>query len=738
MAHKRHYLLATVFLAQASRASAATDTIFTALSSLSPSFISNGTHRATDAYTFVPVECLYLEPENVTCAQCSWYEGGSCPLLSLAASSPPPPSDCNTSTPATGYDLPGGDSQAAPITGGFEACGQRCCDSALCTAGWVWVPSAPADFMACKAGQECCYMKGASGTPEKSSVAGIVSATVTKAAQPMLPPPLGLRSAVPLGGVGAGALELRGDGSIHEVTIQNQSPGGAAKYGTFSDALLAVRIGAGAAPAAVRTRPPPGIPGVAGITYSGAYPVSRLTVDDPTVGPAGSNPTVYAYSHLAAGDKVASGKPAVAFTLSLSNPSATEALPVSFALSLPLAGVNDCARNSRVAPVATTQAPSAAACLQACAGNPQCASWTWRGQGPSAGTCTLNGDVPWSVHEEGASCGIAGSWLSASPVALTFSAYPAGLEGNASDSNPGAGDLTLAAVVDPASTTFTNLSVTAGVGDNVTSAWASVFGSSSGAASGADAVPPSGTHGMLSVSGSLPPGSSGTLSIVLAWYFPDRDHVGFDVGNFYSTLYRDSLDVASQLTTSGALASAVSDIAALHSVFTASTLPSWLVDHSINSFSHMRTVIWTRDGRWRQWEAPDCPDVDSIHNDYQRHLPYLWLFPENEVQKMEKWASGQVTEPGNGEFGLIYEYLGAFSLGPLDVPGGRVMADTTSLWVVEALELWRNTGDGDLLQRFYPTVARALTWQVNRARRAGVGIPDHLVNTCESPLLLLP
>jgi non-lysosomal glucosylceramidase len=86
-----------------------------------------------------------------------------------------------------------------------------------------------------------------------------------------------------------------------------------------------------------------------------------------------------------------------------------------------------------------------------------------------------------------------------------------------------------------------------------------------------------------------------------------------------------------------------------------------------------------------------------------------------------------VTDPASGDFGLIYEYLGSFGLGPLDVTGGRVMADTTSLWVVEAFELWRNTGDVELLAQLYPAAARAIRWQVNRAR--ALGVPDHLVNT---------
>lgn len=42
---------------------------------------------------------------------------------------------------------------------------------------------------------------------------------------PLLPPHPPVRSAVPLGGIGAGAFEVRADGSVHEFTIINMSPG---------------------------------------------------------------------------------------------------------------------------------------------------------------------------------------------------------------------------------------------------------------------------------------------------------------------------------------------------------------------------------------------------------------------------------------------------------------------------------------------------------------------------------
>ena len=102
-------------------------------------------------------------------------------------------------------------------------------------------------------------------------------------------------------------------------------------------------------------------------------------------------------------------------------------------------------------------------------------------------------------------------------------------------------------------------------------------------------------------------------------------------------------------------------------------------------------------------------------------MPYLWLFPQFEQQKLRKWASGQ--DPT----GFIYEFLGPFGVGPFDVPGGRIMGDTTTLWVIELLELWRQTGDEALLAEQWPTAAGALAWLMNNS--SPLGLPEKLYST---------
>ena len=97
--------------------------------------------------------------------------------------------------------------------------------------------------------------------------------------------------------------------------------------------------------------------------------------------------------------------------------------------------------------------------------------------------------------------------------------------------------------------------------------------------------------------------------------------------------------------------------------------------------------------------------------------------PQFEAQKLRKWASGQVLPAG-----YIQEFLGPFGVGPFDVPGGRIMGDTTTLWLSELYEIWLSTGDNDLLAELWPTAARALEWAISNAGGAG-GLPFEIYCT---------
>jgi len=133
-------------------------------------------------------------------------------------------------------------------------------------------------------------------------------------------PPDGMRSAVPLGGLGSGTVELLADGSFSDWNIFNNSPAYGEKV-QMDEALFGIRIHQQNGKdyvSALRTRPSSGLPAIQQIQYSGDFPVSRLRFRDPNLTITAD---LYAYSEFKPRDADASSTPAAIFTFLLSNPS---------------------------------------------------------------------------------------------------------------------------------------------------------------------------------------------------------------------------------------------------------------------------------------------------------------------------------------------------------------------------------------------------------------------------------
>ena len=139
--------------------------------------------------------------------------------------------------------------------------------------------------------------------------------------------------------------------------------------------------------------------------------------------------------------------------------------------------------------------------------------------------------------------------------------------------------------------------------------------------------------------------------------FAATSNATFAYVNRYSEIYTTARGAAwsgSAEATETELIATVKNISAMHSVFMESSLPDWLQDQLVNAVSHVRDGYWfsnvscpectrSADPRtksapilWRQFEAFDCTDLDSIHNDGERHIPYIMLWPEAEVSFLWK------------------------------------------------------------------------------------------------------
>eukprot|EP00947_MAST-08B_sp_MAST-8B-sp1_P005443 g5443.t1 len=183
-----------------------------------------------------------------------------------------------------------------------------------------------------------------------------------------------------------------------------------------------------------------------------------------------------------------------------------------------------------------------------------------------------------------------------------------------------------------------------------------------------------------------------------------------------------------------ALSNVVGDIVAMQRPFVghpgaaAPSVPTWLGDLLANSLSHTRDSMWweqcpgcheSKDKRvaassfgvWRQWEAYDCPDIDSIHNDGERHIPYIMMLTDGTRSKLAAWAGNQQKD------GMLAEQI--LNKAP-DSPQGRVMSDSTSMFIVYVLELLRWDGDEATARLYWPTIKRAAAWINGTAAQFGV------------------
>eukprot|EP00656_Telonema_subtile_P055540 TRINITY_DN8636_c0_g2_i1.p1 TRINITY_DN8636_c0_g2~~TRINITY_DN8636_c0_g2_i1.p1 ORF type:complete len:1042 (-),score=198.12 TRINITY_DN8636_c0_g2_i1:161-3286(-) len=601
-------------------------------------------------------------------------------------------------------------------------------------------------------------------------------------------PPTGIRSAVPLGGMGTGNFELRGDGTFRQWCLESQSPGGGAKLdiGALDEAALAISAStsAGSHAALLRTRAPGGLTGVDAIQYEGAVPVSKLTVLDDKFP---LDFSLFAHGELVPWDPEGSMTPAVAFTLVAHNPTQQPA-NFSLMLSLPLAIQHNTARvelasTPRVASNATTDLQ----CRDACLATAPCASWSFDQQTLQC-SLILNG-TPQNVYQSQVSSGINGKWSlndgtlvhqrqastptnqsctgaavqnstdingvalgatmlvpvgqagldmcrasccsqpSCTAWVVADATAPAGATpapcqpgqpccwhksgaitarpactyctsavGHASDAlDEQVGDFGMHVRSDPGTTAQAYTS-------DALSEMFSAF--ATGQPSNVQAVA---SHGAVSAQGVVAPNETASVTIVLGWHFAKRYFTGQQIGNYYASLHASGSSAATGL--SSRLLDTIQNYIGFHQAFfEADSTPPWLQDMLVNSMSQWRTAFMTADGRWRQWEAYDCVDVDSVHNDYQRQLPYAVFFPQLVQNTMTTgWAKLQQAD------GMITESLSGGCMaatGVLDGGGGRVMGDVSTIYAIEALQLFEWTADEDFLQTLQPSVLRALDWVI--------------------------
>ena len=463
-------------------------------------------------------------------------------------------------------------------------------------------------------------------------------------------PPSGMRSAVPLGGLGTGTVELRADGVLRDWLIFNNSPAGGGEKVQLEHSFFGVAVQEAGAPACTRvlqTHPVGYLPAVEQIEYAGAYPAARLRFSDAELP---LELQLFAFSPFELGSPEASSCPAITFSFLLRNPGAAD-LSASLLFHLP----NHTGGRYRFDAAGRTM------CLER------------SGAGPLAGTVAIRAD--------GTLDG-----LSATPADTPLYAW-----------NQFA--------------TWQDLDHARAASETTTPLDDALQRSLSGAAAP--------RYAALAAHTQVPAGSETEVSFVLAWHLPERPHADERLTNHYAPRFRDAPDVAARAARGRQ--SALQSILQWQRLCFDNSLPAWLQDAMVNSLGTMaKTGMWLADGRWRQWESFSCPNLDPVHIQFYRVLPYAWFFPQLKRNQMRAFAAAQQPD------GYIREKMGHRST-PLDHPRGRMMGDGNTCFVLELYQdhLW--SGDRAFLAELWPAARRALQWQLRRAER--YGLPARLNNS---------
>lgn len=546
-------------------------------------------------------------------------------------------------------------------------------------------------------------------------------------------PPFGMRSSVPIGGLGTGGFELRADGSVHDWLVENQGPGLVHSLHRSStwpglkmdkqELLLGLRAAPSHAPSVamtLRTSPPPGFPAAEQLTYSGAYPVAQLVVSDDRLQALGLRATLRAYAPFEVHDAATSNTPAVVFELEVTNIGLAPLEDVGFFVSLPALIERDSARTV-VGEGGGTRVPNAttpAACRRACSTRQWCAAWTLDPTGGcSVAAANVTTPMPQfaEYHATGSWSGVRGDWA----VPPANDTHGGLLVQKRGPGNYFEGEQNLRPILGLDGQQNSSQAVS----DSLQELWDrfaldGVLGVDprSGVAESLD-----GGYGAVVVSTpTLAPGETALLRMVLAWYHPNRYHFGpANLGNAYTNRFSGATDVAAR--TASRIDDVVLGIRRWHELTLSTDLSVDWRDFLVNSVAALsKTAMWFANGDWRQFESFSADDPDPVHIHLYRSLPYAALFPELDRSLL----SGAYARWQNGTSGYVYEN---FPLGG-QTALGRIMGDTSTAFILDVYHLWRGGGaNRSCVETIWPNVRLAVEFQMGRSTEWG--LPTRLTTT---------
>ncbi len=221
--------------------------------------------------------------------------------------------------------------------------------------------------------------------------------------------------------------------------------------------------------------------------------------------------------------------------------------------------------------------------------------------------------------------------------------------------------------------------------------------------------------GALAVRVTLPPGGTAEVPITYTWHMPAHY-----LGHRYARYFTSAWDVGSYLhRAQGTLLLRTRE---WQQVIKSGPWPEWLSDGLINTLCvYSAASWWTGRAQFAVYENPiKWPLMDSLDVRYYGTLALALLFPKLERSTLELFRRAQRPD------GRIPHDLGK---GQINCPSDGTTAgvpwkDLSTKYALMVYRDWLWSGDQTWIRGFYPSVKRAMRWQLTRDRD-GDGLPEN-------------
>ncbi|OIO35371.1 MAG: hypothetical protein AUJ74_06410 [Candidatus Omnitrophica bacterium CG1_02_44_16] len=200
----------------------------------------------------------------------------------------------------------------------------------------------------------------------------------------------------------------------------------------------------------------------------------------------------------------------------------------------------------------------------------------------------------------------------------------------------------------------------------------------------------------------LKPKSSVTVTFVLSWYFP-----GFGEGHSYEAWFRSVLEVSQYACEH--YDELLTGTRAWMKELNALNIAPWLKDAlSNNLYPLVSSSLWSKRGRFGIFESPQaCPLLGTMDVRFYGSLPLAFFFPALELKEMLEFAEAQRPQ------GYIPHDLGSKRSDlPSNSTNGFFWKDVNSKFILLTYRDFLMSQDEGFLKKTYPFVKKAFYWLV--------------------------